>query len=197
MRLLMSAEDEGTAAEAKEAYNIVIRESAQEAVAAHKYIDQLRKTYPEASSGPARCCNSQVFTPPLPRVASRRQNPLWGNDRPFFPLHSTLTHWLPIVRIPLLPYGTDRVVRRPHVVLQVMRMIKTQLTAHTVLMHKKRFVNGIVHSGLVDDREGTEMLNLVNLRVKELLFNPPIPDVQPPEVRVSACRERVQSRRHG
>ena len=66
-------------------------------------------------------------------------------------------------------------------------MIKTQLTAHTVLMHKKRFVKGIMASGLVDEKEGYEMADMVNIKVKDMLFKPLRPDVSKPEVRRSPC----------
>ena len=66
--------------------------------------------------------------------------------------------------------------------VQVMRSIKTQLTAHTVLMHKKRFVHGIMSSGLVDDKEGNEMADMVNIKVKDMVFKPLRPKISKPEV---------------
>eukprot|EP01025_Chloroclados_australasicus_P012281 TRINITY_DN1564_c0_g1_i3.p1 TRINITY_DN1564_c0_g1~~TRINITY_DN1564_c0_g1_i3.p1 ORF type:complete len:1205 (-),score=166.96 TRINITY_DN1564_c0_g1_i3:3217-6714(-) len=56
---------------------------------------------------------------------------------------------------------------------EVMRAIKSRQVANTVLRHKDKFVHEVSHSGAIEEKEATQLEDLVERKQKKLLYSPP------------------------
>lgn len=56
---------------------------------------------------------------------------------------------------------------------EIIRAIKTKQASHTVLMHKRRFLDRLSKAGLIEQREWRQLMTLLGEALKKLIYTPP------------------------